>query len=151
MDRLFLDANVLFSAAYGSRGLATLWDLKRLGLCRLLASAYVLEEARRNLESNALLAALERLRADIDLVPECDPNTPCPCDLPEKDRPVLMAAVKAGATHLITGDLRHFGACRGRTIQGVCVMTARDYIESVSSATRQGRVHDPGSAHRTHR
>ncbi len=143
MDRLFLDANVLFSVVYGGRGLAILWDLKRLGLCRLLASAYVLEEAKRNLGSSARLA-LDRLQVDIDVVPECDPGTPCPCDLHENDRPVLMAAIKAGATHLITGDLRHFGAYRGRAIQGVCVMTAQDYIEAVSAGTQQGRVHDAG-------
>lgn len=33
---------------------------------------------------------------------------------------------------------------RGLAIQGVCVMTARDYIEAVSAGTQQGRVHDVG-------
>jgi hypothetical protein len=133
MDSLFLDANVLFSAAYGSRGLGALWDRKRLGLCRLLASSFVLEEAKRNLDADELLARLDALLLDVALVPECDPGTPCPLDLPEKDRPVLMAAIKAGATHLITGDLRHFGPCRGRAVHGVQVMTARDYVEAVGA------------------
>jgi hypothetical protein len=47
VDRVFLDANVLFSAAYieGS-GLARLWQLAD---AELLSSDYATEEARRNL------------------------------------------------------------------------------------------------------
>ena len=47
MDRLFLDANVLFSAAYRiDAGLLQLWKLKNVTLC---SSRYALEEARINL------------------------------------------------------------------------------------------------------
>ncbi len=51
VDRVFLDANVLFSAAYGSSRIGALWDRARFGRCRLLASRYAIEEARRNLSS----------------------------------------------------------------------------------------------------
>ena len=47
MDRLLLDANVLFSAAYRpAAGVARLWELERV---ELLTSAYAAEEARLNL------------------------------------------------------------------------------------------------------
>jgi hypothetical protein len=47
MDRLFLDANVLSSAAYRSdAGLRRLWSLDNVELC---TSGYALEEARVNL------------------------------------------------------------------------------------------------------
>jgi uncharacterized protein len=47
MDRLFLDANVLFSAAYRpDAGLGQLWKLEGAILC---SSHYALEEARINL------------------------------------------------------------------------------------------------------
>ena len=47
MDSSFLDANVLFSAAYRSdAGLRKLW---RLPGVRIVSSAYAVEEARRNL------------------------------------------------------------------------------------------------------
>ena len=47
MDQLFLDANVLFSAAYRpGAGLLALWKLKNVRLC---TSHYALEEARLNL------------------------------------------------------------------------------------------------------
>src|SRR5260370_10860475 len=48
MDRLFLDANVRFSAAYWpDTGLLELWKIKNVILCN---PAYALEEARINLE-----------------------------------------------------------------------------------------------------
>ena len=47
MDRVFLDANVLYSAAYLElTGLARLCSLDDV---QLLSSAYAMEEARRNL------------------------------------------------------------------------------------------------------
>jgi hypothetical protein len=47
MERLFLDANVLFSASYKSdAGLPRLWKLKNVALC---SSGYALEEARIDL------------------------------------------------------------------------------------------------------
>ena len=45
-DKLFLDANILFSVAYGSPGLDRLWKLAKKGHCELIASQYVIEEAK---------------------------------------------------------------------------------------------------------
>jgi hypothetical protein len=51
MDRLFLDANVLFSAAYRpNAGLLCFWKLKHAILC---SSRYALEEARINLSEES--------------------------------------------------------------------------------------------------
>ena len=48
--RLFLDANVLFTAAHNPRGKAALViDLGREGHWEIYSSAYALEEATRNL------------------------------------------------------------------------------------------------------
>jgi predicted nucleic acid-binding protein len=48
--------------------------------------------------------------------------------LPEKDRPILLAAMEARATHLITGDLRHFGSYFGKTIEGIVIVTPSQYL-----------------------
>ena len=49
--RLFLDANVLFTAAHNPRGKAALViDLGKRGHWAIATSAYASEEARRNLE-----------------------------------------------------------------------------------------------------
>lgn len=128
MDRVFLDANILFSIAYGSRSLGNLQEMARQGRCKLLASAYVVKEAMRNLSSREQITRLNELVADLEIVPEVDPEMPCPIFLPEKDRPVFQAAVQSHATCLITGDLEHFGAYRGKTTSGVLICTPRDYF-----------------------
>ena len=52
--RVFLDANVLFTAAHNPRGKAPLViTLGSEGLVQLATSAYGREEARRNLERKA--------------------------------------------------------------------------------------------------
>jgi len=48
---------------------------------------------------------------------------------PEKDAPILLAAMEAQATHLVTGDVRHFGPYFGRTVQGVLVVTPAEYLK----------------------
>ena len=128
-EAVFLDANILFSVAYGSAGLNDLWELSRKGMCVLLASQYVIEEAKRNLHGSEQLRKLDSYLSSIEVVTETDPDLFCPIDLPEKDIPVLMAAVSAGANYLITGDIAHFGKHFGKTVMGVEILMARDYLQ----------------------
>ncbi|MBF4509308.1 MAG: PIN domain-containing protein [Aeromicrobium sp.] len=130
MERVFLDANVLVSAALkpGSR-IASLWSLPDV---RLLASPHVLAEARRNVPApdaaarlEALIAALVVLPAEpADFVIEDDPG------LPPKDRPVLLAAIVSGADVLLTGDITHFGGCLGTAVGGVRVLLPGEYLRT---------------------
>jgi len=128
IDRVFLDANILFSTAYGSPGLSMLWKRVEERLCVLFASRYVIEEAKRNLSNEKQINKLKEILSNIQITPKADPSLPCPLDLPVKDRPVLMAAISARADYLITGDLKHFGKYFGQTIEGVKICTARDYL-----------------------
>lgn len=132
MDRVFLDANVLFSVAYGSPGISRLWNMQREGVCQLTASRYVVEEARRNLDLPDQCARLEEKLQEIELVPEPPADLRCSLDLPEKDRPVFLAALTAKATHLITGDVHHFGPYMGQSIQGVLILTPAEYLATVN-------------------
>ena len=115
MDRVFLDANVLFSAAYrDDTGLRRLWS--RRGT-HLVSSAYAVEEARRNLPPGRS-AAFDELVAQIEVtihaVAQHVPREVLA--LPEKDRPIASAALAAACTHLLTGDQRHFGELYGKRI-----------------------------------
>jgi predicted nucleic acid-binding protein len=126
MSRAFLDANVLFSAAYREKSrLMRLWN--RPG-AELVTSAYAAEEARRNLASPDQRARLESLLSQMRIVAESDAPMPASVKLPEKDHPILKAAIAAEATHLITGDVRDFGRYFGRRIAGVLVVTPADFI-----------------------
>ncbi len=126
MDRVFLDANVLFSAAYrpGS-GLRQLWRLKGV---ELLTSAYAIEEARRNLDEESQRARLEALLGEVRVVGAAAVGLPGHIDLPAKDRPILLSAIQAGASHLLTGDREHFGRYFGRRLGSVLVLPPSDYL-----------------------
>jgi hypothetical protein len=129
-DRIFLDANILFSVAYGSPGLNRLGELGRRKKCLIFASTYVIEEARRNLWDSEQVKKLEVFLSRVQIIPEVDPCLPCPIELPEKDRPVLLAAISIKATHLLTGDTLHFGKYFGQIISGVKICRPRDYFSS---------------------
>jgi uncharacterized protein len=129
--RVFLDANVLFSAAYREgAGPLALW---RLPGVILLTSAYAAEEARRNLDSDEQRARLAGLLARIEVVAESsDHPSPRGVRLPAKDEPILRAALASGATHLLTGDWRDFGEWIGKKIAGVKVQTPGEFLRSDS-------------------
>ena len=48
--------------------------------------------------------------------------------LPADDVPILRAAIGMGASHLLTGDLRHFGALMGTRVSGVLVRRPAAYL-----------------------
>jgi uncharacterized protein len=126
MDRLFLDANVLFSAAYSANaGLLQFWKLKNVVLC---SSRYALEEAAINLAQEVQKRRLEKLAAAIEFFDPISRSLPQDLTLPDKDVPILLAAVAAQATHLITGDVRHFGRYFGKRIEGMLVSLPGDYL-----------------------
>jgi uncharacterized protein len=127
-DRVFLDANVLFSAAY--RTDAGLSRLFRLRQCTLVTSDYAAEEAERNLQDPAQRARLAALLERVTLVRGTFDNVPVPTGvaLPEDDLPILRAAMAARCTHLLTGNLRHFGQYLGTKIGGVSVVRPATYL-----------------------
>jgi predicted nucleic acid-binding protein len=130
--RVFLDANILFSVAYGSLGLQRFWSLARSKMCELVASEYVIEEAKRNLDRQEHQDALTRFLGEVRVVPEADPTIPCPIPLAEKDRPVLMAALSSEADYLVTGDLTHFGKYFGKKIRNLRICNPRGFFNIVS-------------------
>src|SRR5215471_13526918 len=120
MERLFLDANVLFSAAYRpNAGLLRLWKLRKVALC---SSHYAIEEARINLTNEVQRGRLTRLSKSLHLFDASPRELPHGVSLPDKDVPILLAAIEPKATHLITGDVRHFGPYFGRRIEGILVL-----------------------------
>jgi len=133
--RVFLDANVLFSAAMSDGAVREL-------LRRLLAAGhecwvddFVVEEARRNLTAKGAEALgafdllLPRLRMGAGQSPR-----PTPQDLDwldEKDRPVLAAAMRPGCEALVTGDRTHFGVAYGKAFRGVTIHSPRSIAEAL--------------------
>jgi uncharacterized protein len=133
--RLFLDANVLFSAARSADSRAhALFQLARAGLCVLVSSPFPIEEARRNtgLKQPERAAALEALLRDVEVGPECSQEQVAWAQgqgLPGKDAPILAAAVLSRCDVLVTGDRSHFGALFDKAVGGVTVLSLRAALE----------------------
>ena len=138
--RVFLDANVLFSAALNTRGgLRAFFTLAGAGMCELVASPYAIDEARRNIarKQAANAPALERLIAQISVCREAAADSvqwALSTGLPEKDAPILAAAVDAKASMLVTGDRADFGFLYERELRGVSVLPPRSALERILTA-----------------
>lgn len=132
--RLFLDANVLFTAAHNPRGKAALViELGAAGYWEIFSSRFAIEEARRNLERKypQCLEALNDMRVSMRLA-EHQPGLLFPESLSAKDRPIFQAALACGATHLLTGDLKDFGSFfdRPEETYDIRIQTVADFLAS---------------------
>lgn len=149
--RVFLDANILFSAAKSDgavRALVRLLIENRHACC---VDAYVIAEARRNLEAKGreALQVLDALLMRLDVTAGVPPavttrSAPETSWLPEKDRPVLAAAILLGCDALVTGDRTHFGPGYGRTFGGVSIHSPRSLAEHMLQVRPPVRRNDIG-------
>lgn len=138
--RIFLDANVLFSAAHRTDSpLRAFFRLAEAGVCELYASPFALDEARRNIARKhaAKASGLEELIERITICREAgaeEVKWARATGLPEKDAPILAAAVQARADMLVTGDRTHFGSLYGRKLRGLEVLPPRTALENILAA-----------------
>ena len=140
--RVFLDANVLFSAAHSTAGpLRVFFRLAEAGWCELVASPFALDEARRNIARKhpARASDLEHLIAQVTVCREATTENvrwARSTGLPEKDAPILAAAAQAKADILVTGDRSDFGALYGKRLRGIEVLSPRLALERILAAER---------------
>ena len=130
MDRVFLDANVLYAAAYREGSpLRRLWQLPGM---ELWTSGYAAAEALGNLSEDHPERA-EELRRLVSLLrmttgEEGEAALPEGVSIADKDRPILAAAIRAQARYLLTGDKAHFGPYFGQVVGGVCILTPAQFL-----------------------
>lgn len=118
---IFLDANILFSGSNPKsnlhRFLTWIQDHETL-----VTSAYAVSEAERNIlvKRSAWHKPYIELMQNIDIIPEA----PLQIDagLPDKDKPILGAAIAGKCTYLLTGDKRDFGHLFDQNVEGVTVI-----------------------------
>ena len=133
--RVFLDANVIFSAALGGESFTQLWSTRTAGLATFCTSPQCVDEARRNLtlKKPHALARLETVFLDIELVDP--PLAALPWaegKLPEDDSWVVAAAVGCNANVLLTGNTRHFGWMMTRDDLPIRVRTVRAWLDELT-------------------
>jgi len=130
--RLFLDANVLFTAVHNPGGKAALViELGVQGHWTLFSSTYAKEEARRNLEQKfpQCLIRLETVQNHINFV-DHQPSLAYPKGLAKKDQPIFQAALICQASHLLTGDIKDFGRFMNQPddTYNVCIQTVANLL-----------------------
>lgn len=124
---LFLDANVPISAAWkeGSE-IALIW---RMAGMQLVTSDHVMGEVQRNLIKIDQIERLRGLMRSVKVVPlQGVPVIAEAAELAEKDRQVLAAAIQVRASHLVSGDKRHFGPWYGKVIHGVRITAPSELL-----------------------
>ena len=133
--RIFLDANILFSAARNDGAVREL--LRRLTKAghACCADGYVIEEARRNLALKAPhgLDTLAELLDSLDIGATVQNALPIDAmrSIPAKDRPVLAAAIHMRCAALVSGDRTHFGAHYGKRLGGVTIHSPRSLFDAL--------------------
>ena len=128
MQRVFLDANILFSAAYREEaGLLRIWRLPGVDL---VTSNHAAQEATANLSEPAQRERLAILLKSAVVVPHpaALPGLPSGMSLPAKDTPIFQTAMSAGASVLLTGDVTHFGRFFRKTIAGIRILSPADFL-----------------------
>ncbi|MBI5450858.1 MAG: PIN domain-containing protein [Gammaproteobacteria bacterium] len=138
--KLFLDANVLFTAAHNPSGKAAfIIELGSHGHWQLVTSAYAVEEAAHNirLKFPAQLGALEQVTARMTVIPS-GPGKLCPVPLPDKDKPILEGAMRSNATHLLTGDIKDFGPYMNQpeVTAGIIIQTVAEFLANLDPGAR---------------
>ena len=142
--KLFLDANVLFSASLSASGTAqALLVAAKAAGAECVCSERAFAEAHRNLASKVpqSLPNLELISVLVSRVPEphaTQTDAARGAGVVEKDAPVLGAALACGADWFVTGDLRHFGPLFGHwfghQVEGVLVLSLRAAVDGLTAS-----------------
>ncbi|MGC2166435.1 MAG: hypothetical protein WA632_10530 [Gallionella sp.] len=144
--RIFLDAITPFSAARADGAVRKMLALTEATGHKLWADAYVFEEARRNLAAKTpsclpvLNAMSDRINASgMSAGNSLPPDT---VNLPEKDRPLLAAAVHHHCDLLVTGDPHSFRPALRENNSGCFCFITGDAGENCIGLEKQFE-HDP--------
>ena len=132
--RVFLDANILFSASNSFGASARVIDLL-LARAEGVTCEYACEEARRNVELKrpAWSGGFAALVLKIELAPT--QVFALPVTLASKDVPVLCSAIRSNCSYLVTNDKQDFGHLFGQAVQGVTIITLLQLAEILTDPT----------------
>lgn len=138
--RVFLDANIVFSASYkAGHDFLQFWREPNV---ECMTSFYTADEVRRNCIDSSHLSRCENLLEQTHVVSDAIGFQPPPrFSLPIKDRPILAAAIQAGSDYLITGDKSHFGKWMDQSISTrtgtLVIMRPRPFLLLLESKRAQ--------------
>lgn len=133
--KLFLDANILFSAAHNHHGkCADIIRLAKESFVTGVTCELAILQAERNLalKYSDSLENLEKQLSALQVVATIVTGS-CSLQLPHDDLPIFLTARFFKCTHLITGDVKDFGKWMNKPAhsEGVIIQTASQYLKSI--------------------
>jgi len=134
--RVFLDANVLFSASNPESIMGRLIKQAALRLT-LMTNTFVETEARRNLtlKRPQWISEFEQILEKTEQV--ADTMFDLPVSLNQKDQPVLCSAIRSNCKYLVTGDKRDFGPLYDQTVEGVIIISPVQFAQILKDIPRK--------------
>jgi len=127
--RIFLDANILFSASGPASATRNVFDAAFKLSEELVTNPHAAQEARNNLRLKRpeLLAEFDSLIKRVTMSNAFSKVSEV--TLPEQDVPILAGAVGSRCNYLWTGDKRHFGELFGKVIHGVMIVSGMQLVD----------------------
>ena len=124
---------MLFTAAHNPAGKAALViEYGGKGYWEIITNTLAVEEARRNLALKFpdYLTKLEMLLSDISVLPSQIEGS-CFFPLSPQDRIIFLSAHTCKATHLLTGDIKHFGPIMNKPdlTSGIIIQTVAEFLK----------------------
>ena len=134
---VFLDSNVLFSAAYsGERSTSyILFKLQEKGLISIFISNFVVLGTANNLQDKRpeRLGLLKELMDRTTILDDVVIDLPVLSSLPTADRIILSTAVIHGIKYFLTGNTRDFKDLYGKTIGKTIILKPRDFLYKIQN------------------
>ncbi len=133
--RIFLDANVIFSALYSLKGAPNaILEAYLDGRLGVVVSRQVLEEIISNIHKKRpdllprLYFFLEQAPFEIQPDPSVEEVAQWAKVINPPDAPILAAAIAAGSDFLVTGNTTHFTPEVARKAK-LCILTPAQFIQ----------------------
>ncbi len=133
--KVYLDSNVLFSAAYSGSGKSKsflLYELQELGFIKVFISKLVCDEAVINIKSKKIeqLSFLNYLINRSTILPDTirELKNDLIALLPLNDRIILSTAISYGMDYFLTGNTKDFKHLYFMKIDKTLILKPADFI-----------------------
>ena len=132
--KVFLDSNVVFSAAYSEKEKSRsyiFFELQNLNIIKIYISNLVKFESIHNIKIKKpeKLDFLNELLSKADIIEDVDVYYEFAKNLPENDRIILSSAVYHDIDFFITGNTKDFLTFYNKKLKNTLILTPKDFLE----------------------
>ena len=132
--KVFLDSNVIFSAAYSGKEKSRsylFFELQTLNIIKIYISNLVKFESIHNIKIKKpeKLDFLNELLSKADIIEDVDVYYEFAKNLPENDKIILSSAIYRDIDFFITGNTKDFLTFYNKKLKNTLILTPKDFLE----------------------